>query len=190
MPLRNTHERSPSIKIVSPICLWMSGRWNSSLNSEPFFLKSSVHINCMVAHLPGAEAWIPHNQYNGCWCHKFIVTEAISGNGTSFLRINMSLYSTRKDFNIWHRGGRIKMQRNILSKIFIFQNNSAQKDLNLQLSWSNTPWRRHQMETFSTLLALCEGNMPVTGGFPSQNPATRSFDVFFFYLRLYKRLRK
>ena len=24
------------------------------------------------------------------------------------------------------------------------------------------------METFSTLLALCEGNPPVTGGFPSQ----------------------
>ena len=35
------------------------------------------------------------------------------------------------------------------------------------------------METFSTLLALCEGTMPVTGGFPSQSPATRIFDVFF-----------
>ena len=28
-----------------------------------------------------------------------------------------------------------------------------------------TRWR-HQMETFSALLALCEGNPPVTGGFP------------------------
>ena len=28
---------------------------------------------------------------------------------------------------------------------------------------------RHQMETFSALLALCEGNPPVTGGFPSQS---------------------
>ena len=27
-------------------------------------------------------------------------------------------------------------------------------------------WWRHQMETFSALLALCEGNPPVTGGFP------------------------
>ena len=35
-----------------------------------------------------------------------------------------------------------------------------------------------QMETFSALLALCEGNPPVTGGFPTQKPATRSFDVF------------
>ena len=29
-------------------------------------------------------------------------------------------------------------------------------------------WWRHQMEMVSTLLALCEGNPPVTGGFPSQ----------------------
>ena len=35
------------------------------------------------------------------------------------------------------------------------------------------------METFSALLALCEGNPPVTGGFPSQRPVTWSFDVLF-----------
>ena len=38
---------------------------------------------------------------------------------------------------------------------------------------------RHQMEIFSALLALCVGNSPVTGEFPSQRPVTRSFDVFF-----------
>ena len=43
------------------------------------------------------------------------------------------------------------------------------------------------METFSLLLALCEGNPLVTDGFPSQRPVTRSFDVF-FDLRLNKRL--
>ena len=40
-------------------------------------------------------------------------------------------------------------------------------------------WWRHKKETFSSLLALCEGNPPVTGGFPSQRPVTRSFGVFF-----------
>ena len=35
------------------------------------------------------------------------------------------------------------------------------------------------METFSTLLALCEGNPPVTGGFASQRPVIWNFDVFF-----------
>ena len=50
-------------------------------------------------------------------------------------------------------------------------------------------WRRHQMETFSALLAICAGNSPVTGEFPAQRPATRSFDAF-FHLRLFKRLSK
>ena len=30
----------------------------------------------------------------------------------------------------------------------------------------NIQWRRHQMETFSTLLAICAGNSPVPGEFP------------------------
>ena len=41
------------------------------------------------------------------------------------------------------------------------------------------PWWRHPMETFSALPALCEWNPPVTGGFPSQRPATRAL---MFYL--------
>ena len=43
--------------------------------------------------------------------------------------------------------------------------------------------------TFSAYLVLCEGNPPVTGGFPSQRPVTRSFDVF-FDLRMKKRSSK
>ena len=31
-------------------------------------------------------------------------------------------------------------------------------------------WWRHQMKTFSALLALCAGNSPVTSEFPSQKP--------------------
>ena len=50
-------------------------------------------------------------------------------------------------------------------------------------------WWRHQMETFSALLAICAGNSPVPGEIPTQRPVTRSFDVF-FDLRLNKRLRK
>ena len=54
------------------------------------------------------------------------------------------------------------------------------------LIWPSPPicsnaisWWRHQMETFSALLALCAGNSPVTGEFPKQRSVTRSFDVFF-----------
>ena len=51
------------------------------------------------------------------------------------------------------------------------------------------PWWRHQMETLSPLLAICAGNSPVPGEFPTHRPVTRSFDVF-FDLRLNKRLSK
>ena len=40
-----------------------------------------------------------------------------------------------------------------------------------------TSWWRHQMETFSALLAICAGNSSVSGEFPAQRPVTRSFDV-------------
>ena len=53
-------------------------------------------------------------------------------------------------------------------------------------TWS---WWRHQMETFSALLAICAGNSPVPGEFPTQRPVTRSFDVY-FDLRPNKRLSK
>ena len=52
-----------------------------------------------------------------------------------------------------------------------------------------TAWWRHQMETFSALLALWTGNSPVLGEFPTQMPVTRSFDVF-FDLRLNQWLSK
>ena len=50
-------------------------------------------------------------------------------------------------------------------------------------------WWRHQMETFSALLAICAGNSPVTGEFPAQRPVTRSVDIF-FDLRMNERLNK
>ena len=57
---------------------------------------------------------------------------------------------------------------------------------NLRFSaYPRRAWRRHQMKTFSALLALCAGNSPVT----AQRPTTRNFDVF-FDLCLNKRLRQ
>ena len=50
-------------------------------------------------------------------------------------------------------------------------------------------WWSHQMETFSVLVALCAGNPPGPGEFPTQRPVTQNFDVF-FDLCLNKRLNK
>ena len=73
---------------------------------------------------------------------------------------------------------------------YIFLNGNQSKLLWISLKFvSMGPWWRHQMETFSVLLAFCAGNSPVHGEFPEQKPVTRSFDVF-FDLRLNKRLSK
>ena len=64
-----------------------------------------------------------------------------------------------------------------------------------QCQWCNQDgyWCMYMMTTPNgekfVLLVLCDGNPLVTGGFPSQRPVTRSFDVF-FYLHLNKRLSK
>ena len=50
-------------------------------------------------------------------------------------------------------------------------------------------WWCHQMEKFSAVLALCVGNSPVTGEFPSPRPVTRRSHVF-FDLPLHKQLSK
>ena len=55
--------------------------------------------------------------------------------------------------------------------------------------WLQLTWRRHQMETFSALLALCAGNSPVTAEFPAQRPVQRNFDAS-FDMGLNKRLSK
>ena len=54
-------------------------------------------------------------------------------------------------------------------------------------------WWRHEVETFSALLALGEGNSSVTSYSPSQRPVTRNFAVFFDVhqnKRLSKQLRR
>ena len=58
-----------------------------------------------------------------------------------------------------------------------------------KLTIARNSWWRHQIETFSALLAICAGNSPVPGEFPTQRPVTRSFDVY-FDLRPNKRLSK
>ena len=61
-----------------------------------------------------------------------------------------------------------------------------------RLIWCWSPvnaWWRHQMETFSALLAICAQNSPVPCEFRAQKPVTRSFSVF-FDLHPNKRLSK
>ena len=88
---------------------------------------------------------------------------------------------------------------NLLTQLCITRDNTNGISLLMDSSLAESRWGRlvrqfrsrwhHRTETFSTLLALCVGNSPVTGEFPSQRPVTQSFDVF-FDLHMNKRLRK
>ena len=46
-------------------------------------------------------------------------------------------------------------------------------------SWSLDTWWRHQMEALSALLAICAGNSPVTGEFPTHEGRWRGALMFF-----------
>ena len=79
----------------------------------------------------------------------------------------------------------------VLQDIFLNSHSTNSRNpthLWCSVEWlNNWTWWRHQMETFSALLALCAGNSPVTSEFPSQKSVTRSLWVF-FDLRPNKRL--
>ena len=64
------------------------------------------------------------------------------------------------------------------SKWFNHGTKTPQFARDCEMKCKSISWWRHQMETFSALLAICAGNSPVPGDFPSQRPVTRSFDVF------------
>ena len=44
-------------------------------------------------------------------------------------------------------------------------------------------WWRHLMETFSALQAICAGNSPVPGEFPTQTPVTRVFSLICIWIK-------
>ena len=92
---------------------------------------------------------------------------------------------------------RLRYLESRTSRLFVQRQIQAKNKENIKTSPHYWPfvkeishsWWRHQMEAVSALLAICAGNSPVSGEFPTQRPVTQSFDVFFI-LRLNKQLSK
>ena len=100
-----------------------------------------------------------------------------------------ALYSEQKQNNLLEMGLRTHKTRSIQiwsQWVLLIQLNNAYI---YSFPHTDITWWRHQMETFSALLALWAGNSPVTREFPPQRPVTRSIDVF-FDLCLNQRLSK
>ena len=96
-------------------------------------------------------------------------------------------YSEVKD-SLWSNSMSVKDEVHMITEVVICNGMQTDKCEPHWLSWYGMydfpripwlSWWSHQMETFSGLLAICAGNSPVPGEFPTQSPVTRSFDVFF-----------
>ena len=100
---------------------------------------------------------------------------------------------TKYDQVVLEKSSLIKIDKQCLSKMHQLtsrlSSNRLGHECNSHVNNCARSWWRHQMVTFSALLAICAGNSPVPGEFPAQRPVTRSFDIF-YDLRLNKRLSK
>ena len=113
----------------------------------------------------------------------------------SFLRARNTSYA-RAMHNAWFWSTIQIVWLNLMTHQSYQAGAQSTRILNAVFSHTNTevqtqviPLWRHRMETYSALLALCAGNLPVPDEFPTQRPATRGFDVS-FDLRLNERLSK
>ena len=125
---------------------------------------------------------------NQCWLNVYLIhstkiqcngnkkTESPSAKCQLFRRRNFYIEVFRETYKKLVKCHHIEYYMTKFAKLYLLN----VQDMKL--------WR-HQMVPFSALLALCAGNLPVTGEFPAQRPVTQSFYVF-FDLRLNKRLCK
>ena len=143
---------------------------------------SDGNIFRVTGHLCGeftGHRWIPHTKASDAklWCFLWSTPEGTVENnrGAGDLRRH------RADYN-----GIVMFYQRIepfMCRIYVRKHTCT--SISIIPGYWEVAWWRHQMETFSALLAICAG----TGEFPAQRPVTRSFDVY-FDLRLNKRLSK
>ena len=105
-----------------------------------------------------------------------ISTISVAASHENSVIISVSVlcwWKTGIGFQFWHFQRQVGTER--WHPFYYYPPNPSHVSSHLQL----VSWWRHQMETFSALLAICAGNSPISGEFPAQRPVTRSFDVFF-----------
>ena len=123
------------------------------------------------------------------WCRskktaKLCVTGLCAGNSPGSVNSPHKWPVTRKKFPFDD-----VIMTELFLKLLKILCNTCNNETRSGLSVKGIIWRRHQIETFSALMASCAGNSPFTSEFPAQRPVKRSFDVL-FDLRLNIRLSK
>ena len=102
--------------------------------------------------------------HDSLWCKSTVLDGFPSQKVSNAEIVSVSWYHAILH---WHVKG-YRQLSNDMSPV-VQQNYEPQHVVKLRNIWW-TFWSRwrHQMETFSALLALCAGNSPVTGEFPAQ----------------------
>ena len=189
---RQTHPHYPTHithqnVLMRPISSCASLSVNSHMWSSPSRTRSSSWIWVILALpsvlCPSRAVLDHHSSYH----YSDVIMDEIASQNTSLTIVYSTVYSDADQ------------RKHQSSASLAFMRGIHRWPVNSPHKWSVTrkmfpfddvtPWWRHQMEKFSALLAICAGNSPVPGEFPTQRPVTRSFDVF-FDLRLNKRLSK
>ena len=147
--------------------------WHSRMSYCHIVMPVIAWVVCLLLLLKIKDCWflIPDEmtyRFNHVQCQPEILGHILTTLDVS--RFNLELYLIRLDKE------KYKNTCHIL--------NSREAPL-----MSHPYGRAMRMDAFSAFPALCAGNSPVIGEFPSQRPVTRCSDVF-FDLHLNKRLRK
>ena len=129
----------------------------------PWIMKTRTNWS-YIANTIAVDVLLTHPSINGHW----IDPVAPECAGLSDRWLNNSTYVILK---FEYHCVRYKLFLSSLSTYCTLSRNLGGKDI-------MRAWRHHHMESFSVLLASFEENLPLSG-FHSQNPLTRSFDVFF-----------
>ena len=111
--------------------------------------------------------------------HTKLYCSRISCHGLFSLKLFFFLWEGRVSHHIETICSIRVLHHNLITRWTNFCMFPWQADHGAAVIFQKRSWWRHQMETFSALLALCAGNSPVTDEFPAQRPMTRSFGVFF-----------
>ena len=92
-------------------------------------------------------------------------------------------YSQKESFSSAHSLGKVGRKYCVVhihsissNGLMYYRSYNARCLISIGNSTAQT-WWRHQMETFTALLAIWSGNSPVPGEFLAQRPVTRSFDL-------------
>ena len=149
-----------------------------------------MECNCLVTH---TSLWFqPYTRPRNTWAYQIIANLVVCSTACSGQHHKKHQSSVSLVFCNWnHRWSGEKVLSMTFSLFFTLESTSFRSSIKHShiIIYS---WWRHQMETCSASLTLCEGIPVVTGVYLSQRPVTmvtRSFDVF-FDLHLNKRLSK